>query len=261
MGVSAFCLPHYKTQVSDREYLNACDVYIWQKSVNFPVMNELPGRHYWDVCDPAWWWQPQECHEIASRMTGIVASSPALRRDFATWLGMSDKSYVIPDALKPSHFHSQRQHEAASPVRLIWFGIAANRIALLSVMANLERLTADGYEIELTIMDDRPDVPLNYSQAFPVHHVQWQLDKEVEILAAHDIAVLPPYPGAWGRVKSDNKAQTAAACGLPVLSDVPYCQALPLMRASDRQEAADMLRASVRDVAQSAWLWETILCS
>lgn len=190
------------------------DAFVWQKSVDLDVVQKYPNaRHYWDVCDPSWWWQPNECREIAKYMTAVVASSQALADDFNQWYG-KDLAVCIPDRLKLSHFHTQRQHRDVSPVRLIWFGIAANRVALWGARANLERLVANGHKIELTIFDDRPDVRFHFSDAFPIYHVQWSLDKEVEVLAAHDVALLPPYPGPWGKVKSNNKHLTSWACGL-----------------------------------------------
>lgn len=244
--------------------LGVRDAYVWQKTVNVEHIKYLGGRHYWDVCDPSWWWQPNECREIARHMTGVVCSSKALEEDFIEWARQHEtrdrrRVHTIPDRLKLSHFHTQRQHSDVSPVRLIWFGVAANRVALWGARANLERLVANGYKIELTIFDDRPDVRFNFSDAFPIYHVLWSLEKEVEVLAAHDVALLPPYPGPWGGVKSNNKMLTAWACGLPV-SFGEYSILAYLMESSQRREGAKPLRA-VREhnVAQSAIEWEALL--
>jgi len=211
------------TQYPGRQYIAANHAAIvWQKTVDFNLVRlNNQWKHYWDVCDPSWWWQPNECRKCPGYRTAVVASSQALADDFNQWYG-KDLAVCIPDRLKLSHFHTQRQHRDVSPVRLIWFGIAANRVALWGARANLERLVANGHKIELTIFDDRPDVRFHFSDAFPIYHVQWSLDKEVEVLAAHDIALLPPYPGPWGEVKSNNKALTASACGLPETTGFDY---------------------------------------
>lgn len=247
------------------------DAFIWQKTVNLELIRKLPdARHYWDVCDPSWWWQPNECREIAQHMTGVVASSEALADDFNEWAnGINIRGmyrwpdvHTIPDRLKLSHFHTQRQHGDVSPVRLIWFGIAANRVALWGAKANLERLVANGHKIELTVFDERPDIPFRFSDAFPIYHVKWSLSKEVEVLASHDIALLPPYPGAWGEVKSDNKAITAGGCGLPVTAGMEYA-AMEYLATSPqtRKNTGNRFRrmANERDVAQSAAEWEALL--
>lgn len=238
------------------------DIYIWQKVANveaIKVLKPTGTRHYWDVCDPSWWWQPDECREIAKYMTAVVASSQALADDFNEWYG-GKLAVCIPDRLKLSHFHTQRQHRDVSPVCFIWFGIAANRVALWGARANLERLVANGHKIELTIFDDRPDVRFHFSDAFPIYHVQWSLEKEVEVLAAHDVALLPPYPGPWGEVKSNNKAMTALACGLPVMAGLSYENAVSLVTDKrSRQESGDIWIKSTADVIQSAIEWEALL--
>ena len=250
------------------------DAYIWQKMVNMEVVEATPhARHVWDVCDPAWWWEPQQCLEIAAAVDSVVASSEALASDFYQWHSScvtlsQDKRYVhtIPDRLELSHFTHQRQHADVSPVRFIWFGVAVNRIALYAAVANLERLAANGYKIELTVMDDRPDVPFRITDSFPIYNVPWRLDREVEVLSNHDIALLPPYPGAWGKVKSNNKLITAALCGLATLghkgNDHYHTFEQYVKDVNVRYGMARGARGNAvkyRDVRQSAAEWETIL--
>lgn len=243
-------------------YPNHYEAYIWQKGVNLEKLKQLDsGRHYWDVCDPAWWWQPNECREITKHMTAVVASSKALADDFNEWHG-EDTAVCIPDRLKLSHFHTQRQHRDVSPVRLIWFGVAVNRIALWAAKANLERLVANGHKIELTIFDNRPDVRFDFSEAFPIYHAKWELSTEVDVLSSHDIALLPPYPGPWGKVKSNNKALTAWACGLPEWDGTDYRVGATLTKCAHRTYRANEGLAYVEAVypmEQSAIEWEELL--
>jgi hypothetical protein len=251
------------TVIQVGEALPDADVYIWQKTVNTEQIASMPNaRHYWDVCDPSWWWQPEECREIADLMDGIVASSQALADDFNEWYE-EETAVCIPDRLNPDHFPKKRQHQNTDPVRFIWFGVAVNRIALFGAMANMERLVANGHNIELTIMDDRPDIPAQFTNKFPVYHVRWELDKENEILASHDIALLPPYPGAWGKVKSNNKTITAGLCELPVTKGVDYKVMQAYMVTEHRKEAAHEYHNLVNGltVDRSAREWEALLCS
>jgi hypothetical protein len=260
----------YHDFVDTQGVIIKADAYIWQKYVNVGLVNQLDGRHYWDVCDPSWWWQPNECREIAEGMTAVVASSAALADDFNNWYGQN-KAVTIPDGLKLSHFHTQRQHADVSPVRFIWFGLAANRIALYGAMANLTRLVANGHKIELTIMDDRPDIRFEVvGNHFPVYHVKWELDREVEILSSHDIALLPPYPGPWGEVKSNNKQLTAWACGLPAHTDEvreSYSNYSRMGRRvsnfRERQDIADSVAKAVKrfQVKDSAAAWLELIAS
>ncbi len=204
-----------------KKALPAADTYIWQKQVDLEkVRLKKDAQHWWDVSEPTWWFDPEGCAEILSEMTGVVASNDALAEEFAKWHGRS--CYVIPDRVEMAYFSRKRMHTAVSPVRLIWFGALINRVALTAAWPNLMRLIAEGFDVELTIMDGRPDQPLRFGQNIRVYHVQWAWEREVEILASHDIALLPPIPGPWGSVRGSAKELSAWACRLPVTDGVDY---------------------------------------
>lgn len=204
--------------------LPAADVYVWQKNAHVNLIDALPdARHYWDLCDPLHWFSPDEARAVARRVDGLIASSDGLAADLHEWSGRPVE--VVPDCLDLTHFepHRRRAHQNGDVRRFVWFGVSVNRIALYGALAHLLRLRANRHSIELTILDDRPEQPMDdIAGAFPVYHARWNLRNEVQTIAAHDIALLPPYPGPWGQVKSDNKAQTAAACGLPAVTIQAY---------------------------------------
>lgn len=244
--------------------LKQYDDYIFQKLADPIICGLLRAegkRVFWDVCDPSWWWEPEKCQKIVENIDGVVACTQALADDFEEWCGV--KPHVIPDRLELSHFHTQRQHSDVSPVRFIWYGVAANRISLFSAVANLERLVANGYKIELTIMDNQPEQPFTISNMFPIYHTRWTLESEVEIISSHDVALLPPYPGRWGEVKSENKKLTGWACGLPWATGSDY-NALKWV-VSDDERRSDLgatgrgLVEFNHDVRQTAVDWETLL--
>ena len=199
-----------------------------------------------------------------------MLSNDGLRRDYESWLASVDlddppPTFTIPDRLELSHFEGRRaEHTNDGPVRFIWFGMAQNRVSLYSALANLERLACNGYDIELTIMDDRPDTTFNATRYFPIYHTRWHLDQEVSVIAAHDIALLPPYPGPWGKVKSNNKWLTAWGCGAPPLDglDYEYLKGMAEIP-SARQGAAASGWGRIKqeyDIRQSAVEWDELLC-
>lgn len=209
------------------------DAYIWQKYIVDDIaaqLRELGAFQVWDVCDPLHWFSPQSVLNQAPLMNKIVCSTSGLANDLRNWLHDSfmvdaPPITVIPDRLEPSHFIKRREHARADPVRFVWFGISINRGALFGAAANLERLADNGHNIALSIMDERPDKQYHDIEgSFPVFYTKWRLDKEVEVIAGHDIALLPPYPGPWGEVKSNNKRLTAWACGLPVVDGFDYTE-------------------------------------
>ena len=202
------------------------DAYVFQKLVDVSLMRALIGAGklvFWDVCDPAWWWSAAEAREADEWATAVVASNVMLEKDYQAWALRPSGTHTISDRLDLAHFDRVKQHHAADPVRLIWFGAAQNRAALYAAHANLSRLQANGLRIALTICDDHPERPFyDIEGAFPVYYTRWSLAGEVETLTAHDIALLPLYPGPWGTVKSINKRLTAWACGLPTATGEGY---------------------------------------
>ena len=241
--------------------LPQADAYVFQKLVDVALMQRLRDDGaiiVWDVCDPAWWFNPNDAEEAADAAHAVVASSRSLADDFTEWNGRSAR--YIRDRVLLSHFSRQVEHRDTSPVRLIWFGAGQNRVALHAAAANLSRLRANGHAVTLTIFDDAPHVPVGYLESdMPIHYVRWALHQENEVLAAHDIALLPPYPGPWGAVKSNNKTLTAWAAGLPVSSGLTYDTLEQLVKlAALRQGTADDGRLTVKhhyNVEQSAADW------
>lgn len=216
---------------------------VWQKIAPLDAIEASPDRiHIWDVCDPLWWWQPEEARQAVALVDGITFSSTALQDDFWQWASSSVPQRTIPDRMDLSHYPLKRQQRPVSPVRFIWFGLAVNRVGLVAAWANLDRLRANGYQIELTVFDNSPQVQFMPGEGIPVYHVKWALDIENEVIANHDIAVLPPYPGPWGKVKSNNRDLTAWACGLPVTRGMDYPHMVQLV------ESAEMRTANIGDM-------------
>lgn len=244
------------------------DSYVWQKYVNIDFIKDTKDKnHYWDICDPMWWFSPDDAKAIAESVDGIVFSSEALKEDCHRWaldnaVDIPDL-YIIQDRLDMSHFPIKKQHVDTDNIRFIWFGVAVNRQALYAALANLERLKANGYNISLTIFDDRPDIQFT-GTSFPVYHTRWNLENENEIIASHDIALLPPYPGPWGKVKSNNKTLTAWACGIPVTDGQEYSSIEDLVNDNLLREvfadAGMMTLKREYTIGKSAAQWEEILC-
>ena len=236
--------------------------YVWIKGADVDFIKAHPdAKHFWDVCDPAWWFSPAECREIAPLMEAVVASCPALAADYTAWASCA--CYTIHDRLELEHYPVQRTHEHyADPVRFIWYGASQNRVGLFGGIANLQRLAANGVPLELTIFDDAPQNIWSDNQ-IPIYHTEWTLAQENAVIAAHDIAILPPYPGPWGKVKSNNRQLTAWACGLPATDGQDY-EALYRLATERtfRQDAATLgYRALCADydVQDSAIEWRRLL--
>jgi hypothetical protein len=242
------------------------DALVFQKIFD-PVSAETARRRgarvYWDVCDPAWWFSPAGARGILPFLNGVVCSNEPLREDFSAWCADQVPSCTIPDRIELEHYPLRRAHAPADPVRFIWFGLAINRAGLFAGLAPLNRLAANGHRIALTVFDDQPGESWS-GENFPIYHARWSLDQENGVLAAHDIAILPPYPGPWGRVKSNNRALTAWACGLPVVDGMDYPEMEDLVACWEHRRAAGTAGYGVLALDytadKSAAEWEAVLC-
>lgn len=216
---------------------------------------------WWDVCDPSWWFSPHDVREVISNVTGMVTSNVGLSDDLAEFSGRHVNT--IPDRIMMSHYGRTREHTETDPVRLIWYGAYQNRGSLFGSLCLLERLVANGRNVSLTIFDDRPDDVWNINRV-PVYHAKWSAMHESDVISGHDIALLPKYPGQWGRVKSNNRHLTAWACGLPVSDGSDYGELERLVdshveRSRSAEDGMDtLIDGYTADV--SADDWSKLLC-
>jgi len=217
------------------------------------------AKVFWDICDPVHWFSPKEARAMADAVDGIVCSNENLESDFREWYGGSGKTILtIPDRINLDHFPIKRTHQRAETIRFIWYGAGQNRFSLLGAFANLERLVANGVSLSLTIFDDRPHDNWQGVVSFPIYHAKWELDTENAIIAEHDIALLPPYPGAWGKVKSNNKRLTANACGLNVWLGETYQVGWNYCNFVEARRACSISRDYT--IEKSISQWKELLC-
>ena len=236
------------------EALEPFDHVIWLKQCPIHELKKREGqKHWWDVTDPMWWFSPKWSEEIALFVDGTIVSSQGLGENFNIWKPSRAKlAKRIDDHMNLDHYNVVREHTNEGIARLIWFGLNANRFTLLGATPFLSRAWANGWKFSLTIMDNEPTNDWSRMFEFPVIHTPFDLETEAEILGAHDIAVLPKYPGPWGKCKSINKNITAYAAGLPVVTGDDYPRILELIDMPDqRQKVGDMNRKMVEDMYQS----------
>lgn len=258
------------TVVEFKEYLTSpgdyggYDAYVFQKNINVKCVRELrkAGKPvWWDVCDPTWWWLPNPAREIAESVTGAVASNQPLADDYTDWCGLPCET--IEDRIELEHFPKVRQHQAVSPVRFVWVGFSVNHISLYAAINNLERLAANGHAIEITTVSER-SVGGEIAGG-PVYYAGSLIDEELNtVMSAHDIALTPPYPGPWGKVKSNNKVILAWANGLPHTTGEDYKKLVSLMDWTERKRLGLQYRRWVEagwTADKSAREWEALLCA
>jgi len=223
-------------EIEDTRFIPQADNYIWLKTANAGILSQIQtGRHFFDYCDPLWWFEPDSVRAALAYAMGVTASNQGLADDFTEWSGM--ECQVIPDCLNLEHYKKQRQQQHVDPIRYIWYGASQNRPSLWGALAIMERLKSNGVNLELTIYDDKPTHSWAAAElSFPVYNAAWSLAQENDVISAHDIAILPRYPGVWGNVKSNNKQLTAWACGVAVDSADDYERSFELATLTIKRE-------------------------
>lgn len=214
------------------------DVAIWLKFVDVEeagMLRSFGTMNMWDSTDPVWWFDPDAAWPMLEATDFYSFSSKGLMEDFKMWCGRSGRH--LPDTMKLEHYAGDGPRHIGPARKLIWFGHVNNRLSMAGPMINLNRLYAEGHEFELTIMDNLGDKGVMFEPPFPIHRVTFDVNTEAEILRAHDLAILPEYPGPWGKVKSNNKELTAYACGLAYSPGMTYNLLLDLVVDGKRRQA------------------------
>jgi hypothetical protein len=239
------------------------DDYVFVKVTNADAAGQLVQagkRVWWDICDPVHWFSPEDARDMADTVTGIVASNQGLADDFSKWHGNIPIT-VIRDRIKLSHFSKKHTLSDKWPVRFIWYGAGQNRHSLFGAFAYLDRLSSNGIDIALTIMDDNPNEAWKFDK-FPIYHIAWSLEQENSIIASHDIAILPTFPGPWGHVKSNNRHVTAWACGIPSTTGEEWNHLYELASSAEYRQVVVNTSAkwvAEYDVEKSAAEWKGLL--
>jgi len=250
------------------EGLDGCDTVIFQK--RFKPLDLERARRYqaegrqivFDLTDPMWWWFPQEVTAMCEIADVVTTSNPTLSEAVRLG-GKAARVLTIPDRMLPSFHPTVADHGPRERVVLAWYGDAGNRIALQGYLPMLAYL-AHFYPLELRIIDNAPGLKVveEDSPHLPITHVPWALETVHAQLVGCDIAYLPPYPGPWGLLKSNNRDVTAWWCGLPVVRGDDVGAMAELLDSPDRRAtvgAENRQRAEQEyDIARSVDQWKAL---
>jgi hypothetical protein len=218
-----------------------------------------------DLTDPLHWFEPQGVKAMADLADAVVCSSAGLADLVRADLNPK-RVEVIVDRMKPSYHPTPAQHAERDRPAIVWFGLSLNRASLVGAVPILNYCGALGLPFTLRVIDDLPGQPLEIGgePPFAVDHVAWALETFHAHLAACDIALLPPYPGPWGAVKSSNKQVTAWWAGLPTVTGFDPIELGRLIQDAElRAEIGARNRATAErdyDIGQSVDEWRDLLC-
>ena len=243
--------------------INGYDVVVFHKIADAKwiakaeELKSLGVRVVLDICDPYYWWH-EEYAELIRIADKVVTSSEGLANDVDRTFEID--SVCITDRM-PYDPELKTHRHVDCPI-LCWFGLSINRKPSLDQTGELlRRLLSEGVDFKLRIIDEKPDIP--YITEAWVEHARWRAGTIHVVLMECDVALLPTYPGIWGRVKSKNKTATAGWAGLPVTDGLDYFHIVELLTDSNlrKTEGADSRHvAEVHyDIRQSVVEWEKLV--
>ena len=178
------------------------------------MIDGFDGIKIMDLCDPEWLDNNRPYFNLMSKCDAIVTSTKAL----AEYIGkiITDKPVLcIPDRVDlEEHKISKEVKDAWStdlPKTAVWFGYSHNFYHIEKTLDVLRK-----HNLKLTVMSDKNlKIPDEY-ESLELHNVKYDYNTAHEIIARHDIAILPTTEDLKGRFKSNNKSITAMALGVPV---------------------------------------------
>lgn len=222
----------------------------------------------WDVCDPIWWWDPRTRRE-AQRVDFIVASNDGLAA--AARKDLKKPTICIPDRHKIDAF-GVKTHGPTDIPALLWHGHQATEAKLWMCTAQLAKLTADGVRFKLIIIvDGEPHVPKALSDwnwvktmGDTIQFVKWTWPGcYKDGLRLADVGLMPPYPGIWGGLKSNNSTVCFWMAGVPVTTGESLAELRSLLGDWKlRERLGKQLRAvAVRDwcIEKSVEDWKRLV--
>lgn len=173
----------------------------------------------YDLTDPMWLFNPPGTRAMMTVADCITTSNAGLAIQIADMPEAAGKEVVcIPDRMPPSFHPTVAEHGERERLVFVWFGAGNNRWTIASGLQLLGFL-AYHVPLELRVIDDHPEIKLA-QEDMPhgnIEMVTWKLETFHANLVSADIAFLPPHPGPWGMMKSNNKTVTAWWAGLPVV--------------------------------------------
>lgn len=234
--------------------LDDCDTVVFQKrqgelDIERARRYQAEGRTVvYDLCDPVWWFMPRETQTMLSIADAVVTSNDGLADAVRAFPGVR-RVVTIPDRMLASYHPTVAEHGDRERVRLVWYGSDGNRaITLAGIMGPLNYI-AHATPVTLVVIDGSPHVKLSMADAdaLRIEHVPWRLETFHAQLTACDIALVPPYPGPWGAMKSNNKAVTAWWAGLPAVTGYDMQELITYITEPDERAAT---ARQMREIAE-----------
>lgn len=228
------------------------------------IVDDCDNHLLEQVHSPEWTTQATRIRQLMERADTLVCSTEALL-SVVREQGFTQPGYVVGDAveseaelqfgdswlrryLNPKRWPSLRktaehkawvaQQRASGHIPLVWFGnhgvgyAEGGMLDLLKLQAQLEQMYPTR-PVSLTVMSNHRGKYEQHIQPWriPTRYIDWDRTTFLEVLRAHEVAVVPVQLNDFTRCKSNNRVATALQNGLNVVADSipayeplrPYC--------------------------------------
>lgn len=217
------------------------DVMVFQKVYWDQMLDSFKGIKIFDICDPDWL-DGRNVMESIGKCNACTTSTEPLAEFIRKFVNIP--VICIPDRIKLSE-HTPRGEHTGKAKKIVWFGYSHNQHYLHFC---LEFLAEKG--LELVVISNQPYVPptgfefvkiTNYTYTYPQVH---------NYIKECDLYLAPETGDERGKFKSNNKALTAMALGIPVVRVPEDLDRLITAEARNEQVKKDL------EEIKSKWLVE-----
>ena len=187
------------------------DGLIFQKVYWKEMMQLFKGPKILDLCDPDWLNGSVNIIEIGDLVDAITCSSEPLT--IAVKKFFPGKVVIhVPDRLDFNVYPPAKQQHNEVVKKVVWFGFMPNANETLLQFSDVIK----EYNLELTIIADRP-----YSREDAIYelqptYVQFKRDTAYTVIQDHDVVLNPRSAKVSFKYKSNNKSVISWKLGLPV---------------------------------------------
>lgn len=233
----------YWDEASEYQLGEYADVMIFQKAWWEKMVYEFPGIKIFDICDPDWFESIRPHFSVMSACDAVTTSTQPLA-DYIKKILPDMRVKCIPDRVDlEEHAVSEgiKNSWAADKAKtIVWFGYSHN---FHVVEKTLDLLMKHG--LRLTVISDQNLRLMAGYEALKIHNVKYNYETVHDIIARHDLALLPENPTFKGEFKSNNKDLTAMALGVPVVKLPEDLERL--MSSEERKKASEQGLKEVKE--------------